>query len=160
MSGMDDLLKQDGLLHKMSADKLAQIQGEAFTIYLASKRHSVCTIEECASWILPAIHFNQFRIYRSGKRPIAWISWARMSQEDSDAYSVATGDFDFKISTWTSGEVIWFIDYIAPFGHAKKIAYDLKRNVFPGQVGFAPDIDPETGKRRVRKLFGANVKIS
>ena len=158
MSAMQDLLRHEGLLTKMPADKAAQIQGEVFSIYLASKHHSACTINEMAAWVLPAIHFNQFRIYRQGKRPVAWVSWARMSEEDGVAYINGRGDFKFRMKTWTGGDQIWFIDFIAPFGHALKVSYDLKRNVFPNETGFAPDINMETGERRVRKLFGAHVE--
>lgn len=55
---------------------------------------------------------------------------------------------------WTGGAQLWFIDDIAPYGHALKMAEDLRRNVFPDQVGFAPDLEATDGPRRVRRFFG------
>ena len=155
-SKLQILLRHKGLLHEMPAATLAQLQGEVLVLFLASNRHCNSSISELAASVLPAVHFNQFRIYRDDKRPIGWISWAYMSEEDASGYMA--GDFDFKISTWKSGEHLWFIDFIAPFGHALKIAEDLKRNVFPDGVGFAPDLEAKDGSKRVRKFFGANVK--
>ncbi|MCT4558517.1 MAG: toxin-activating lysine-acyltransferase [Pelagimonas sp.] len=150
---LKSLLAKSGLLHEMPEPKLAQLQGEAQGLFLASDRHRDTPLSEFAASVLPPIHLNQFRIYRKGNRPIGWVSWAYMSDEDAKGYMA--GDFDFHVSCWTSGPHLWFIDYIAPFGHAMRMADDLKRNVFPDQVGFAPDLDDETGEKRIRKFYGA-----
>jgi len=155
-SKLQILMRHKGLLHEIPKAKQAELEGEVLSLFLASNRHRHSTIDDFASVVLPAIHFNQFRIYRDADRPIGWVSWAYMSDEDASGY--IAGDFDFKISTWKSGKHFWFIDFIAPFGHALKIADDLKKNVFPTGVGFAPDIDEKTGEKRVRKFFGTDVK--
>jgi cytolysin-activating lysine-acyltransferase len=155
-SRFEVLLQHKGLLHDLPGPKLAQLQGEVFGLYLASERHRGTPVSEFATWVFPAIHFNQFRIYRNGTRPIGWISWALMSDQDARGYMA--GNFDFTIATWKSGTHLWFIDFIAPFGHAQRIAEDMKNNVFPDQIGFAPDVDAEDGSKRVRRFFGANVK--
>ena len=155
---LKSLLKHDGLLHNMPREKLHVLQGEVMNVYLGSKYHSSSSLVELFAWIMPAIHFNQFRMYHQGGRPIAWVTWALMKEAEGTAYVTANQDFDFTPETWQSGDQIWFIDFIAPYGHALKVAYDLKRNVFPNRAGFAPDIDMETGERRVRKLFGVNLR--
>ncbi|WP_371169768.1 toxin-activating lysine-acyltransferase [Aliiroseovarius sp. 2305UL8-7] len=155
-SKLQTLLSHDGLLHKMPPEKLAQLKGEVLDLFLVSDRYREATIGELVATVLPPVHFNQFRIYRTEQRPIGWVSWAYMSDEDARGYMA--GDFDFKISTWNSGEHLWFIDFIAPYGHALKIAEDLKKNVFPNQVGFAPDLEAKDGSKRIRKFFGAKVK--
>lgn len=155
-SELETLLRHDGLLHEMSGEKLAQLQGEVFNLFLASSRHSGSSLTQFAAAVFPAIHFNQFRVYRDATRPIGWVSWAYMTEEEARGYMA--GDFEFKISTWVGGEHFWFIDFIAPYGHALKIAEDIKHNVFPDKVGFAPDLSAPDGTKRVRKFFGADVK--
>ncbi|WP_404404524.1 toxin-activating lysine-acyltransferase [Pelagibacterium halotolerans] len=150
------LLSHEGLLHRMPAAKLAQLQGEALDLFRASERHRDATISEFSVSILPAIHFDQFRIYRDAKRPVGWVSWAFMTADEGRGYMA--GNFDFQISTWIGGDYLWFIDFIAPYGHAAKIAEDLRSNVFPDKIGFAPDLDAANGSKRVRKFYGARVK--
>ncbi|WP_252836342.1 toxin-activating lysine-acyltransferase [Ciceribacter sp. RN22] len=126
-------------------------------LYQASERHRNATVTEFASMVLPAIHFNQFRIYHDAKgRAVGWISWAYMTAEEGQGYMA--GNFDFGTETWIGGEHLWFIDFIAPYGHALKIAADLRTNVFPDQIGFAPDLEAVDGSRRVRRFLGASVK--
>ena len=154
-SQLETLLSHKGLLHDMSGEKLAKLQGEVLSLFLASRRHSGDSLNQFAAAVLPAIHFNQFRIYRDATRPIGWVSWAYMTEEEAHGYMA--GDFDFTVSTWINGEHLWFIDYIAPYGHALKIAEDLKHNVFPNDIAYAPDLEARDGSKRVRKFFGGNV---
>ena len=152
------LLEHKGLLHDMRPAKLHELQGEIMSIFLGAPHHAARTLTEIAALALPAIHFNQFRIYRQGGRPVAWVSWAFMDEDECHKYVFAQADYDFAFEKWKGGEHVMFIEFIAPFGHALKVAHDLKRNVFPGRTGFAPDLDMETGARRIRKLFGAHIE--
>ena len=154
-SKLETLLTHKGLLHEIPRERLALLQGEVMNLFLASPRHRDESLVEFTLSVLPAIHFNQFRVYRKDDQPIGWVSWAYMS--DAEARGYMAGDFDFQVSTWIGGEHIWFIDFIAPFGHALKIADDLKKNVFPDDIAYAPDLEAEDGSKRVRKFFGGNV---
>lgn len=144
----------DGLLSKMPHEKLALLQGELFQLFLASDRHERLTLQEFAMSILPPIHFDQFRIYHAGGRPVGFVSWAMFTAEEGAAYMA--GDYDFSLDKWTCGDQIWFIDYIAPFGHAIKMAEDLRDNIFPNGIAYAPDLNDETGRKRVRTYRGKN----
>lgn len=155
-SNLQNLLTHKGLLHDMRHDKLAQLQGEVMGLYLVSGRHRNATIDEFAASVLPAVHFNQFRIYRdSRKRPVGWVTWAFMTDEEAKGFMI--GDYSFPIDAWIGGEQLWFMDVIAPYGHVSKIAEDLRHNVFPDRVGFAPDLESRDGSKRVRRFFGASV---
>lgn len=157
MSLYEELLKHEGLLHDIAPKDLALLQGEVLYLFQHSPRHKLLTLDEFARSVLPAVHFNQFRIYRIEGRPVGWVNWAWM--EDAEAQGYMAGGFDFTIETWINGPHLWFIDYVAPFGHAMTMADDLKRNVFPDQVGYAPDLDDETGSKRIRKFFGARKSV-
>jgi cytolysin-activating lysine-acyltransferase len=142
----------EGLLRKLPPQKLALLQGELFQLFVASDRHDTLSLREFAMSILPPIHFDQFRIYHANGRPVGFVSWAMFRPEDGKGYMA--GDFDFSLDKWTAGDQLWFIDYIAPFGHAIKMAEDLRDNVFPNSVAYAPDLDDKTGRKRVRKYRG------
>lgn len=153
MSHYDDLMTREGLLHNMTGAELSRLQGDILYLFQHSPRHRVLTLDEFARTVLPAIHFDQFRIYRTDARPVGWVNWAWMS--DAEAQGYMAGDFEFTIDTWVGGEHLWFIDYVAPFGHALRMADDLKQNVFYDQVAYAPDLDEHTGSKRIRKFYGA-----
>lgn len=156
-SNLQTLLGHKGLLHDIAPAKLAQLQGEVTSLYLASDRHRSATLDEFAASVLPAIHFNQFRIYRDAKgRPVGWVTWAFLS--DDEAAGFMAGNYAFPIEAWIGGAHLWFMDVIAPYGHILKIAEDLRLNVFPDRIGYAPDIDAQSGVKRVRRFFGAHVK--
>jgi cytolysin-activating lysine-acyltransferase len=155
-SNLQSLLSHKGLLHDMRPDRIAQLQGEVMSLYLASARHRSVTIDEFAASVMPAIHFNQFRIYRdSRRRPVGWVTWAFMT--DQEAKDFMSGGYSFPIDAWIGGEHLWFMDVIAPYGHVSRIAEDLRQNVFPNRVGFAPDLESRDGSKRVRRFFGAGV---
>lgn len=147
------------LLKKMSPSSVAQILGEVMQLFLASEKHSDATLKELRSSVLPPVSLNQFRIYRDSQGiAVGWVCWAYFSEQNAKDYMA--GDFDFNLEAWNSGEQLWFVDYIAPFGHALKMAEDLKHNVFPDKVAFAPQLDEKGGIHRVRKYFGANLKVT
>lgn len=155
MARIDDLLAYEGLFHKIPRARRLELQGELFDLFLASDRHRDGSLTDFAAAILPAVHFNQFRIYRDGQRAIGFVSWAYFTTQEAEGYMA--GDFDFEVSAWIGGEHLWFIDFIAPYGHAIRMADDLKRNVFPNQVGFAPDLGDGIEPPRVRKFYGLGV---
>jgi len=55
-----------------------------------------------------------------------------------------------KTQDWKSGDKLWIVEVIAPFGGAEEMVKDLKDKVFPSrQVSFLAVKD---GKRDVRSL--------
>ncbi len=34
---------------------------------------------------------------------------------------------------WQNGKYVWFIDCVAPYGHAAGMVRDMQRNIFPNQ---------------------------
>jgi cytolysin-activating lysine-acyltransferase len=88
---------------------------------------------QLAALVTTPITLDQFRIYRNAKGPVGFVSWAWMSDEASDDYAndrrlLAPEDI-------SSGSNLWVIELIAPFGHMRSIARDLRENVFAGKVG-------------------------
>ncbi len=145
---------EKGILAKMPKEKRSQIIGEIALLMLASKTHRKYLINDIGSVIFPAIHFNQFRIYKDkDKNPIALITWAFLSDEIEEKY--LQGNYHLKPQDWKSGSNGCVIDFIAPFGHAKKIIQDLRSNLFVGMEGKALRVKDDD-KKRVIKLKAKN----
>ncbi len=142
-----------GILFEMTQKKRLELIGEIVSLMLCSKLHRKYFINDIGSVVFPAIHFNQFRIYKDkNKAPIAFITWAFLSDEVEKKY--LTGNYHLKPEDWKSGENGWVIDFIAPFGHAKKVIDDLKNNVFVDVEGKALRMDSDFKIKKIMKLKG------
>ncbi|MEP2202611.1 MAG: toxin-activating lysine-acyltransferase [Roseobacter sp.] len=96
---------------------------------------------------LPAIEHKSVRIFRtSNNQPCAALIWARLSQRVSSR--MFTDHRPPRAKEWNSGEHLWFLDIIAPFGHGKDIARNLVRNPPSEAFSFAR-IGTD---RKIRKL--------
>ncbi|MBK7846565.1 MAG: toxin-activating lysine-acyltransferase [Zoogloea sp.] len=82
--------------------------------------------------VLPALALDQVRLHMREEAPIAFITWAKLSAAAAGRYREPP--HQLSPSDWKSGEDVWIIDVIAPFGGAAEAIQDLKEKVFPGQV--------------------------
>lgn len=94
-------------------------------------------LSRCEAALLPAIELGQFRLYGADDgRPLAFVTWALMSEAAEARHRAnAAGDGEAinARQDWRSGDRLWFMDFVAPFGHARAVAADLRRNVFPNR---------------------------
>ena len=98
------------------------------------------------SQIIPAVSKKQYRIYWSKDScPIAFVSWAWVSLKTWETLSNSTKGLN--IDEWNNGEILYFNDFISPYGDAKKVVKDLKKNVFPGSCS----------ARSLRRLGGGKI---
>lgn len=124
---------------------------------LASEVHKKYLIDDIGAMFLPAIHLNQFRIYRNKDGdPIGIVTWAFLSKEIEEKYQ--KGERNLKLEDWNSGDNGWIIDFIAPFGHAKQIIKDLRGNIFKGKRGKALRISKDGKIKGIWKLHAKSVK--
>ncbi len=116
-------------------DKKLKLIGEVIYLMSASSIHKYFQVIDINNYILPAINLNQFRIYHNSTRPVGFVTWAYFSDEVEKKF--ISGPTILKLEEWQSGDNFFFIDFIAPFGHAQKIIQDLRDNIFPDGVGKA-----------------------
>ena len=128
--------------------------GEVVSLMLASNLHRDYLVNDIGSVFLPPIDWNQFRIYHQGERPIAFVSWAWLSEEVEHAY--LHSDRNLTPNDWNSGSNGWIIDFIAPFGHATKIVSDLRTLIFPNVRGKAMRVKENGHVKGLIKLHGIN----
>lgn len=150
--------RPDGVLGKLTPPQLATLIGEATGLMMASRVHRALQVRDIADIMLPALNLNQFRIYRTAdKRPIALVTWAYFSAEAEKAY--LGGRALLSEAERTSGDILYLTDFIAPYGHARRVIRDLRTNVFPNAEAKALRF-VEYGKTRPQlwHLCGVNYK--
>lgn len=76
-------------------------------------------------------NLGQMRRWHRGGRIVGVATWAWL---DAPAVDRMLADGGVAPQDWQSGDQLWFIDVIAPFGDMRAISRDLRR-LFPGQTG-------------------------
>lgn len=79
--------------------------------------------------VLPALVLDQAKLYMRDTLPLAFVTWARLSE--AAATRLREPPFHIAPSDWKSGDQVWLIDVIAPFGGAQDVLKDLREKVFP-----------------------------
>jgi cytolysin-activating lysine-acyltransferase len=96
----------------------------------AANRHTL--ISELEWRVMPALVLNQAKLYLRDEAPMAFVSWAKLSEEGAQRYQAAP--HQLTMSDWASGDQIWLIDVFTPYGGAQEILKNLREKVFAGQV--------------------------
>jgi cytolysin-activating lysine-acyltransferase len=156
---LQDMLKHraktGGMLQKMSIDNRHRLIGEVVSLLVGSNFHRRYFIDDIGAVILPALDCNQFRIYKEKGRVVGFISWAYLTSEVDKKYSL--GKYNLKLDDWYKGDILWTIDFAAPFGHAKEIIADLRNNLFPNSKGKAVRVNNKGEITTKLSLLGKNV---
>lgn len=129
------------------------VLGEMIWLYSMSKMHRTWPIASLQQWLLPAIAHKQYRLYHSGGKPVGLVTWAWLSKEVETEYVRNTTSLQPK--DWKSGDRGWVLDFVAPFGDAKRIVHDLKHNVFPNDVGRFLRVRDGDDTMRIMYVHGA-----
>lgn len=95
----------------------------------------------------PAINHGCVRYFENSQgRTAAALIWARLSSEVSER--MLRDRIPPREDEWASGDTLWFLDLLAPFGHGRQIARTIARNPPPEQFYFAR-LNAQGGVRRV-----------
>lgn len=82
--------------------------------------------------IMPALVLDQARLHMRDESPLAFVTWAKLSPEAAERYRCAP--HRLTPADWKSGDQVWIVDLVAPFGGAREVIDDLKEKLFPRQA--------------------------
>ncbi|AOM40844.1 RTX toxin-activating lysine-acyltransferase RtxC [Xenorhabdus hominickii] len=118
----------------LSTTEIQAMIGGVMLLCQHSPLHRRYLVAEWQQRILPSFQLNQFCYYQDEhQRPVAFCNWAFLSDSSRDA--ILSGEREILWEDWRSGQHIFFPEMIAPFGHARDIAHDLRRRVFSAWKG-------------------------
>lgn len=106
--------------------------------------------------ILPPYRLGQYRLYRetSGK-PKALVTWALLNHQVKE--ELIKSDRVLRKPEWKCGEIVFFNDWISPFGDTRELAAELGRTLFKDSVGFSFMRSRNGRNRRIYYWHGRNV---
>lgn len=93
-------------------------------------RHTL--ISELEWRIMPPLVLDQAKLYMRDNAPVAFVSWARLSDTVAQRYCAAP--HQLVAGDWQSGEQTWIVDLYAPFGGATELLHDLRNTALQGQT--------------------------
>lgn len=96
----------------------------------AGARHTL--LSEMEWRVMPPLIMEQAKLYMRDGAPIAYVSWAKLSEGAAKRYLEAP--HHLMAADWKSGDQVWIIDLMAPFGGAPEVMKELRETVFAGQA--------------------------
>ena len=107
--------------------------GDIQTIHelmMQSPVHRKWSADGFIRYVFPPLMLKQHYFTKDRR---AWISWAFLSPEIADGFQKRTRHL--SIDDWYSGDELWFIDMIAPYGNVRELMKDIRDTVFAGHPG-------------------------
>ena len=127
------------ILTRMAPPERSRLLGDILTLMTASDTHQDYRIQHFAQLVLPPVQHDQFRIYHdTNQRPVGFVSWAKLSEEAEQR--LLSRRETLRESDWNSGDKMYFMEFLAPFGHIKQMVHDLRQR-FPKQKAYALRFD-------------------
>lgn len=128
--------------------------GEIAWLMAQSPLHRSWPLESLMQWVAPALALKQCRTYHRDQRPVAYVSWARLSRETEEAYVL--NPRGLQPANWNNGQRLWVIDLIAPFGDGGTVIRDLRTGLFRDEVVRALRVKPGDDQMRIIYLHGVD----
>lgn len=108
---------------------VAQVMGEIVWLLSQSPQHKNFFISDLEWLVMTPILLNQFRIFYAPDRPIGVALWAYVNERVDERLS--GGNARLAPADWKSGDILWLVDIVAPYGGQEEMLKDLKVKVFP-----------------------------
>lgn len=110
----------------------AEVLGSSVWLWMHSSEHRDAPLQVLSTLLLPAIKTGQFILAVEDGKPVFFLSWAMLSAEAESRY-LSNPPHCMLEADWNSGERMWILDWVAPFGHTRAISRLLWRNIFPSR---------------------------
>lgn len=103
--------------------------GEIAWLMSQSPIHKQFFISDLEWFVMTPVLLQQFRLFYDKDKPIGVVFWAFASDEVAEM--LARGTAKLRPQDWKSGDQLWVVEVLAPFGGAEEMVKDLKAKVFP-----------------------------
>lgn len=105
-----------------------QVLADVVWLMMSAPNHKHLFLSDLEWLVIPPILKGQFRVFKREGLPVAYASWAYLTEEAEQR--LIAGHTRLKPEDWDAGDRPWLIDLTAPFGGAGDIARELKVQVF------------------------------
>jgi len=95
----------------------------AIGLMMASPRYMHLFLADLEWVLLPPLALKQYRLFTKASRPVAFASWAYVSEEVETR--LKAGQTKLKPAEWRSGNRCRIVDVVAPYGGEPEIRTEL-----------------------------------
>ena len=134
----------------------AEMLGSAVWLWLHSTSHRIAPLHTLSALLLPALKYRQFVLISERNKPVAYLSWANLS-EDAERRYLSNPPVCMPEADWVSGKRMWILDWVAPFGHTRVMSRLLATRLFPSGLARALNHRGDTRGLRVLTFRGIAV---
>lgn len=123
-----------GLLHAPEQASFTESFNETETLgavvwlWMHSHAHRDAPLHTLSALLLPALKQRQFVLVMEQDKPVFYLSWAQLDAAAEARYlrnpAVCMAEAD-----WHSGERMWILDWVAPFGHTRAMMSLVRRRL-------------------------------
>jgi cytolysin-activating lysine-acyltransferase len=112
-----------------AARTVSAVLGEMVWLLTQSPQHKQAFFIGDLEWMaMPPILLQQFRMFYAKDKPIGVILWAFVSDEVEAR--LLSGNARMRPQDWKSGDKLWIVEVLAPFGGTDEMLKDFKAKVF------------------------------
>jgi cytolysin-activating lysine-acyltransferase len=107
----------------------AEALGSATWLWMQSAHHRETPVYALSALLLPAIKYSQFVLAMEQGKPVFYLAWAEMNVDAEARY--IKSPLQIQDADWVSGNRIWLLDVIAPFGHSRLANRMFRQRLMP-----------------------------
>jgi cytolysin-activating lysine-acyltransferase len=111
--------------------KVSEVLGEIVWLMSQSPLHKQFFISDLEWLVMTPVLLQQFRLFYDDTKPIGVAFWGTVDGEVEER--LKAGTTRLRPQDWKSGDRLWVVEVIAPFGGAEEMVKDLKAKVFPAR---------------------------
>ncbi len=126
------------------------ILGPAMWLYARDPMRKFMFVGDIEGAVVPPVVLDQCRLYSRDGVPVAFFSWAKVS--DAVDARIRSGHLKIAPHEWNSGDHLWMVDMVSPFGNLDKLFADLRKQQLSGEKISALVPDPKNkGQLRIQE---------
>lgn len=142
-----------GLEAAQSALAKLPILGPALWLYARDPNRKYMFLADLDGSVLPPVILDQCRLYTKNNIPFAFFTWALVN--DAVDQRLRTGTPRIAPHEWQSGDHLWLIDAVIPFGQTEEMIAELRKTQFPTRKISALLPDAQQGNQLTLREWGA-----
>jgi len=124
------------------SQQLNHVLGEAVSLMVAMPKYQEWRIADLKTRILPPIALRQCKIFRQKGFPVAFVSWALVS-EDIEKRLATNPQLPITQREWRSGSRLCFMDVASPKGNEAEIKEAVRKQIAKaGEIGTTGETGP------------------
>lgn len=134
-----------GLKEAQNSLSKLPIMGPALWLYARDPLKKFMFMADIDWALLPPVILDQCRLYTKDGIPFAFFTWALVN--DAVDQRLRSGTPRIAPHEWQSGQHLWLIDVVTPFGKTEEMIDELRNAQFPNLKISALLPDPQQGNQ-------------